>query len=134
MQSTAKIHLIRTEKTVAELRDVQLAQQNEHGSGRDELHAIFSQALKAHGGVFQIAACPVVAGMILDSHFSATKNMILGHAALGAHNPHGLSLGMMGSHLTHSWPRFFEEIPSCLLDTTKPGDTVGNDNGECTTM
>jgi hypothetical protein len=29
MRSTAKIHLIRTEKTVAELRDAQVAQQNQ---------------------------------------------------------------------------------------------------------
>jgi hypothetical protein len=41
---------------------------------------------------------------------------------------------MFGSHLTYAWPRFLEEVPSCLLDPTPPGDTVGNDNKECDSM
>ncbi|CAH0054250.1 unnamed protein product [Clonostachys solani] len=131
--STIKVHIIRTEKTVAELRDANIAQQNEKGRDRDALHRIFSDALKAHGAPFQSHSRPVVAGLILDSAFDQQKNMILGHAALGAHNPDGLSLGIFGSHLAYSWPRFLEEVPACLLDTTLPGDTVGNDNGECAT-
>lgn len=131
MRSTAKVHLVRTERTVAELRDLQRAQQNPHGRQRDELHDIFSKALKASGGVFESAAKPVVAGLILDAHFSADHDMILAHAALGAHNANGLSLGVMGSHLTYAWPRFLEEVPDCLLDTTAPGEMVGNDNKEC---
>ncbi len=71
---------------------------------------------------------------ILDSHYDASKNLILAHAALGAHNPKGLSLGIFGSHLTYAWPRFMEEIASCLTDVTPPGDRVGNDNGECVSL
>lgn len=134
MQSTAKIHLIRTDKTVAELRDAQVAQQNPNGRRRDDLHKIFSEALQAHGGPFASEAKPVVAGLILDSHYDAGSKLILAHAALGAHNPNGLSLGVFGSHLTYSWPRFVEEIPDCLLDESAPGDRVGNDNGECESM
>lgn len=134
MQSTAKIHLIRADKTVAELRDAQVAQQNSNGRRRDDLHKIFSEALLTHGGPFASEAKPVVAGLILDSHYDAESNLILAHAALGAHNPNGLSLGIFGSHLTYSWPRFMEEVPDCLLDGTAPGDRVGNDNGECVSM
>jgi hypothetical protein len=134
MQSTAKIHLIRADKTVAELRDAQVAQQNPNGRRRDDLHTIFSEALLAHGGPFVSEAKPVVAGLILDSHYDAGSKLILAHAALGAHNPDGLSLGVFGSHLTYSWPRFVEEIPDCLLDERAPGDRVGNDNGECETL
>ena len=134
MHSTAKIHLIRADKTVAELRDAQVAQQNPNGRRRDDLHKIFSEALLAHGGPFASEAKPVVAGLILDSHYDAGSKLILGHAALGAHNPDGLSLGIFGSHLTYSWPRFMEEIPYCLLDENAPGDRVGNDNGECVSM
>jgi hypothetical protein len=161
MRSTAKIHLIRSEKTVAELRDAQVAQQNSRGRNRDDLHKYFSTALKAHGGPFTSSAHPVVAGLILDSTYSSEQDLILGHAALGASNPNGISLGIFGSHLTYSWPRFLEEVPSALLDTAGtcsraskipsrilshlwrvltrnfalvPGDTVGNDNGECGTM
>lgn len=134
MRPTAKIHLIRADKTVAELRDAQIAQQNANGSRRNDLHKIFSQALLAHGGPFVSGARPVVAGLILDSHYDAERKLILAHAALGAHNPDGLSLGVFGSHLTYSWPRFMEEIPDCLLDESAPGDRVGNDNGECESM
>ena len=141
MGPVPKIHLVRTDKTVAELRDANLAQQNLHAGRPDELHAIFTQALQAHGAPFtppSPSKVPiVVAGLILDSHYSLSQNLILAHAALGAHHPSGdrPSLGMFGSHLTYAWPRFLEEVPDCLLDATAPGDTtVGNDNGECTSM
>jgi hypothetical protein len=134
MRSTAKIHIIRSDKTVAELRDAQIAQQNPRARRKEDLFKFFNAALKAHGGPFVSSAHPVVAGLILDSAYSIEQNLILGHAALGCSNPSGISLGMFGSHLTYSWPRFLEEVPSCLLDTAVPGDTVSNDNGECVTL
>lgn len=72
--------------------------------------------------------------MILDAHYSTQQSMIIAHAALGCNKPDGISLGMFGSHLAYSWPRFMEEVPACLADVTPTGDTVGNDNGECGTM
>lgn len=139
MSTVPKIHLVRTDKTVAELRNAQFAQQNPHARQKDMLHEIFSNALLAHGTPFTTHARPIVAGLILDSHYNLTghgrdKPYILAHAALGSHNPVGLSLGIFGSHLTYAWPRFLEEVPACLLDATPTGDTVGNDNGECDTM
>lgn len=94
----------------------------------------FINALKESGGPFASSAHPIVAGLILDSHYSLTQNLILGHAALGRHNPKGISLGMFGSHLTYSQPRFIEEITTCLTDLRATGDKVGNDFGECGTM
>ncbi|UQC90097.1 metallopeptidase [Colletotrichum lupini] len=134
MRSTAKVHIIRSERTTAEIRDAEVAQQNETAKSRDGLFDYFLDALAAQGSPFEASAHPVVAGMILDSHFSVSKKLILGHAALGCHNPTGVSLGMMGSHLTYSWPRFLEEVSDCLLDTRAPGQTVGDDNGECGTF
>lgn len=134
LRSTAKVHLIRSSKTVEELRSHRRAQQNPQASEPDELHAIFTEALLEHGAPFTKEAFPVVAGMILDSHYDAKAKLITAHAALGAHDPRGLSLGIFGSHLTYSWPRFMEEVSDCLLDTESPGDRVGNDNGECVSM
>ncbi|TVY40044.1 putative zinc metalloproteinase [Lachnellula subtilissima] len=134
MRSTAKIHLIKSDKTVAELRDANIAQQNKSAKRDQELFKYFENALKAHGGPFASSARPVVAGLILDSAYSMEQDLILGHAALGCSNPGGVSLGMMGSHLAYSWPRFLEEVPACLMDTAIPGDTVGNDNGQCGSM
>jgi Putative peptidase family len=134
MGNIAKVHIIRSDKTVAEIRDEQCAQQNVHGQNRDALHQYFETALLNSGPPFESRCRPVVAGLILDSHYSAQRSMILGHAALGCHKPNGLSLGVFGSHLTYSWPRFMEEVPACLTDMNSTGDTVGNDNGECDTM
>ncbi|KAK2006064.1 zinc metallo proteinase [Colletotrichum eremochloae] len=131
MRSTAKVHIVRSSKTVAELRDADVAQQNEAGRNRDKLFDYFLDALASHGGPFEASSRPVVAGMLLDAHFSTGQGMILGHAALGCHNPKGVSLGIMGSHLTYSFPRFLEEVVECLRDTRAPGRTVGNDNDEC---
>ncbi|OCK76071.1 hypothetical protein K432DRAFT_385710 [Lepidopterella palustris CBS 459.81] len=134
MRSTAKIHIIRSSKTTRELRDAQIAQQNPSAQRKNDLFDYFLDALKEAGGPFASSAYPIVAGLILDSHFSPSQDLILAHAALGCHNPDGISLGMFGSHLTYSWPRFLEEVPACLTDTRPPGDKVGNDNGECGTM
>ncbi|KAK1953612.1 hypothetical protein LY78DRAFT_697779 [Colletotrichum sublineola] len=108
MRSTAKVHIVRSSKTVAELRDADVAQQNEAGRNRDKLFDYFLDALASHGGPFEASSRPVVAGMLLDAHFSTGQGMILGHAALGCHNPKGVSLGIMGSHLTYSFPRFLD--------------------------
>ncbi|KAI1498599.1 putative peptidase family-domain-containing protein [Biscogniauxia marginata] len=134
MDAVAKVHVIRSEKTVAELRDADVAQQNHRGRGRDDLYKYFEQSLAAHGSPFIGTARPVVAGMILDTHYSIDQSLILGHAAIGRHNRSGLSLGIFGSHTAYAWPRFMEEIPSCLLDLAPTGDAVANDRGQCSNM
>ncbi|PGG99767.1 hypothetical protein GX51_06139 [Blastomyces parvus] len=134
IRSTAKVHLIGTDKTVAELRDPNIAQQNPHANDKNRLFNIFLDALKNHGAPFDAPSRPIVAGLILDSHYSVEQKLIVAHAALGAHNGGGISLGMFGSHLTYSWPRFTEEVNQYLLDTGAPGPTLGNDCGECATV
>ncbi|KAE8833487.1 hypothetical protein PTNB73_05125 [Pyrenophora teres f. teres] len=134
MRSTAKVNIIRSSRSVGEIRNANIAQQNPRAYRKNDLFDFFQEALKEAGGPFASDAHPIVAGLILDSHYNISKKLILGHAALGCHNPEGLSLGMFGSHLTYSWPRFMEEVTSCLTDTRVPGDKVGNDNGECATM
>ncbi|KAL4786810.1 putative peptidase family-domain-containing protein [Aspergillus varians] len=135
LTTVAKVHIIRSEKSLAEIRSAQVAQQNTRARDREALHRYFEAALMRSGiPGFESRCRPVVAGMVLDAHYSAEDDMILGHAALGCHKADGLSLGIFGSHLTYSWPRFLEEVPACLTDLTPTGDTVGNDNGECGTM
>ena len=135
IRATAKVHIVRSDKTTEELRNPDLAQQhggrNNSGNRDQKLHAWFKDALAEAGGPFAAEARPVVAGLILDSHYSRQQDAILAHAALGGHDDNGISLGMFGSHLTYSWPRFLEEVGTCLVDTRNPGSTVANDNNEC---
>ena len=137
MSSVAKVHEVRSDKTVAELRNADLAQQNHRARERDGLYKIFSRALAQYGHPFMGTSRPVVAGLILDSHYSAEQNLVLAHAAVGRPSATiytGLSLGILGSHTTYAWPRFLEEVPACLLDLTPTDDTVANDDGYCATM
>lgn len=134
IRSTAKVHIIRSTMTTKQIRHANVAQQNPSANRKDEIFEYFMSALKKTGGPFESSARPIVAGLILDSHYSVAKDLIVGHAALGCHNPDGISLGMFGSHLTYSWPRFMEEVTSCLTDERVPGNNIGNDNGECNTL
>lgn len=130
MRSTAKVHIIRSTKSVAKLRDPKIAEKKS-GPIRDKLFNYFKQDLHEAGGPFTSSACPIVAGLVLDSHYDMSKRLVLGHAPMGDHDPDRLSLGMMGSHLTYAWPRFLEEITACLTDDRPPGDKVWNDEGDC---
>lgn len=131
MGSVAKVHVVRSEKTVAELRD---ADENRRVRHRRELQTCFEQALTRHGHPFVGTTRPVVAGMFLDSHYSVEQGAVLAHVALGFHRSTGVSHAVYGSHTTYAWPRFLEEVPACLLDLTPTGDTVGHDTCQCATM
>ena len=133
LRSTAKIHIVRSDKTVAELRQAQWAQHDPtHRKG--DLRNIFVLALKRYGAPFHSAANPVVAGLILDSTYCPSRDLILAHAATGIYSQSGISLGMFGSHLAYSWPRFVEEIPATLMDITPPGDNVAHNCGRRNVM
>ncbi|KAI0053253.1 hypothetical protein FA95DRAFT_1552769 [Auriscalpium vulgare] len=139
---TAKIHVVKTEHTMAQLRDPHRAQQNPNANQSGALYDIFHEALKSYGGPFQVFSGegegPVVAGHIFDSHFNPKLNLITAHAALGGTGgPHSkVHLGMFGSHTHWAWPRNIEEIVPALLDATRvtSRSLVGNDNGECGTF
>lgn len=129
MRSEAKIHVIRTSKTVAELRDPDLAQQN--------------HSAKKSGGLFDIAAEAVkdyfkplpgqklyVTVLILDAHWDLKTKSIVGHAALGG-NAGDLHLAIFGSQALQSYPSSIEEVVPAFSDCT-PTDTthVANDCNE----
>ncbi|TPX69376.1 hypothetical protein SpCBS45565_g02418 [Spizellomyces sp. 'palustris'] len=151
LRTTARVHVVRTNLSVAELRDLELAQQKATQTGDNlmptptqapaeaprpyedtsastsrNLFSIFVDALT--GPPFD-QQC-YVAGLILDSTWDPDHNAILGHAALGGGQGH-IRLGIFGSHLVHAWPSSLEDVDRCLLDVT-PNDITrtANDNGE----
>ncbi|KAI1339983.1 hypothetical protein F5Y15DRAFT_60612 [Xylariaceae sp. FL0016] len=130
MDTLAKVHVVRSEKTVEELRNPNLGHSTPHRN-RDPLSSCFEKALAA-GGHFVSATRPVIAGMVLDAHYSVEQGKILAQTRRGICA--NLSYGLFGSHTTYAWPRFLEEVASCLLDSTPTGDAVANDHGLCSTM
>ncbi|KAI1848349.1 hypothetical protein JX266_005655 [Neoarthrinium moseri] len=129
MRSEARIHIIKTDKTVAEIRDLERAQQNPNATKKGELYEIAAEAVKNY---FQPlpGQKQYVSVLILDAHWDTTAKMVTGHAALGG-NAGDLQLAIFGSHCMQSYPTSFEEVVPAFTDCT-PTDTncVANDCNE----
>jgi hypothetical protein len=119
MRQTAQVYIVRSKHTVAEIRDVRRAQQSKDRN--DNLKNLFDFVLEGleHTPPFN-KPCHVAA-LLLDSHWDAKKQVVLGHAALGG-GAGDTALGIFGSHLIHAWPCFIEEIAACMMNNT-PTDT-----------
>ena len=113
MRSEARVHVIRSHLTVAELRDTNIAQQNEATKSGD-LFSIAADAVQKH---FHLAPGQkqYVAVLILDSHWDG--KLITGHAALGG-SAGDTGLAVFGSHALHAYPSCLEEIVSAFSDCT----------------
>ncbi|CAG8777004.1 6398_t:CDS:2, partial [Acaulospora morrowiae] len=133
LRQTAKIHIVRTKYTLEELLDPERAQQYHPPPGtpptdKEDLYSIFMGALEDYGAPFN-KNCHV-AGLILDTHWDPKMKLIRGHAALGG-GTSDTRLGIFGSHTTHAWPRYLEEVVSCFQDDTQIDERIlANDVGE----
>ena len=129
LRSEAKIHVVRSSKTVAEIRDLNVAQQYGPASKKGDLFGIAMEAVRNH---FQ----PIpgqkqyVSVLILDSHWDKAAKTIRGHAALGGGGGE-IQMAICGSHALQSYPSSIDEIVPAFTDCT-PTDTnyVANDCNE----
>jgi hypothetical protein len=119
-RSEARIHVIRTNKTVAELRDVNLAQQNPKASNPGGLFGIAADAVRDYFKP-QKGQKLYVSVLLLDAHWDTQSKTLVGHAALGG-KVGDLSLAIFGSHCLQSYPASFEEVVPAFSDCT-PTDT-----------
>lgn len=127
MDSIAKIHIVRTERRVAEIQNG--GQPDSSASWQRHYHGrqlgpreMFAEALRAYGGPLAPQHQPLIAGLVLDSHWDAdfgSDGIERGVAPQDAHVPR---LAMCGNQDLYSWPRFTEEVSSCLLDKTAADD------------
>lgn len=129
MRSEAKVHVVRCSKTVAELRDLNLAQQHPDAKKKGDLFTIATEAVRDYfkplPGQKQYVSC-----LILDTHWDKKAKVIRGHAALGGGGG-DIQIGIFGSHALQSYPSSFEEVVPAFSDCT-PTDTnyVANDCNE----
>ncbi|KAK9469329.1 putative peptidase family-domain-containing protein [Lipomyces arxii] len=119
---TAKVHIIRSDKTMHEIRDPDVAQQNKSAKRAGDLFGYALDAIAKHGEPFG----PTPAGqethiavLILDSHYDSKTDLVQGHAALGGGSGH-VKLAIFGSHALHSWPKSIEEVVPAFMDADKP--------------
>ncbi|KAL3426185.1 zinc metalloproteinase [Phlyctema vagabunda] len=129
MRSEAKVHVVRCTKTVAEIRELDLAQQNPEAKRKGELFEIASQAVKDYFKPMP-GQKQYVSVLILDSHWDKDAKTITGHAALGGGGGE-LQLAIFGSQALQSYPSTLEEVVPAFTDCT-PTDTdyVANDCNE----
>lgn len=128
-RETAHIHIICCDKTTAQIRDANIAQQNDKATDGDALFGIACTALRKYGGPFNNgfaqAAC-----IFLDSHWDPNQKIILGHAALGGCDG-DLRVAIFGSHALWSWPTSLESLSSACLDCTETDVShVANDSNQ----
>ncbi|KAF1956699.1 hypothetical protein CC80DRAFT_504521 [Byssothecium circinans] len=126
-RNQAKIHIIRANKTVEEIRDLNRAQQYEHGTNKGDLFSIASEAVKNYfqmkPGRKQYVSC-----LFIDSHWDG--NTIRGHAALGGGDG-DLQLAICGSQALQSYPSSIEEVWQAFGDCTRTDTAhVANDCNE----
>lgn len=128
-RSEAKVHVVRSSKTVAEIRDHDLAQQNPGAKRPGDLFGIAADAVRDY---FKPAAGQkqYVSVLFLDSHYDKEAGLITGHAALGG-VVGDIQLAIFGSQALQSYPSSFEEVVPAFTDCT-PTDTnhVANDCNE----
>lgn len=132
-----KVHVLKSPKTVAELRDPNLAQQNPKGSNTGGLFSHALELIKNTPELFEkrkmINTSIQCAVIYLDAHFDVAKDMILTHAALGGGNG-DIKLAIFGSHGLHSWPINFPMMTPSFLDATHLSKReVANDANQCGT-
>lgn len=132
-RNNIKIHVLKSDKTLKELRDPNLAQQNPNGKDTGGLFGIAKDALLKYGGPFNTNKKVQAAVMFLDTHWDNNLKLILTHAALGG-GIGNLKLAIFGSHGLYSWPSYLEQVGPCFQDTNESSlNEVANDCNQCST-
>lgn len=129
MRNEAKIHVIRSKKTVRELRDLNRAQQNTKATNAGDLFAITNEEVlnyfKPVKGQKQY-----ISVLLLDAHWDTKAKTITGHAALGG-GAGEIQLAIFGSQALQSYPTSIEEVTPAFSDCTRTNtDFVANDCNE----
>jgi hypothetical protein len=128
-RSEARIHVIRLNQTVAELRDPNIAQQNPDAKQKDALYSIAMDSCKSY---FRTAPGQkqYVSAMFLDTHWDPENKLVTAHAALGGGDDE-LGLAIFGSHALHTYPSCIQYVIPAFTDCSVT-DTrfVANDCGE----
>ncbi|KAL8713953.1 MAG: hypothetical protein Q9220_002099 [cf. Caloplaca sp. 1 TL-2023] len=129
MRSEAKVHIVRSAKTVKELRDLNVAQQYDKATQKGDLFSIAMEDMKNY---FQPAPGQkqYVSVLLLDAHWDPKVKTIAGHAALGG-GASNIQLAVFGSQAMQSYPSCLEEVVPAFTDCTRTDTSfVANDCNE----
>ncbi|KAK5721479.1 hypothetical protein LTR15_006067 [Elasticomyces elasticus] len=129
MRNEAKIHVIHLKQTLAEVRDLDIAQQYGPAKRKGELFSIASDAVRGYfgprPGQRQYVSC-----MFLDTTWDKKVGTIRAHAALGGGDD-TIKLAICGSQALQSYPTHIEEVVTAFTDCTRTDtEYVANDCNE----
>ncbi|KAI9845443.1 MAG: hypothetical protein M1837_004921 [Sclerophora amabilis] len=129
MRNEAKIHVIKSDKTVQQIRDLNIAQQYEKASKKGDLFGIAMDAVRQYFKPMPNQS-QYVSVLILDAHWDSKVGTIRGHAALGG-GADNIQLAIFGSQSLQTYPSSIEEVVPAFSDCTRT-DTkyVANDCNE----
>jgi hypothetical protein len=126
MRNEAKIHIIRTDKTLHEMRDISLGQQYDRTKRKNELFDIALHAVENHFKPLP-SQKQYVSVLLIDSHWDKQAGAITGHAAFGG-GAGDVHLAVFGSHALQSYPSSIEEVVPAFSDCTRTDTNyVAND-------
>lgn len=126
MRNEAKVHIIRSSKTVEQLRDLDMAQQYDKATRKGDLFTIAMNDVKEYfrptPGQKQY-----VSVLLLDAHWDTRAKTITGHAALGG-GAGEIQLAIFGSQALQSYPASIEDVVPAFSDCTRTNTSyVAND-------
>ena len=128
-RNETKIHVVRSSKTVDEIRDLDVAQQWGPAQRKNDLWGWAMEDMKAYfkpkpRQVFHVAA------MFLDAHWDVQNQVIRGHAALGGGDG-SIKVAVFGSQELHTYPTSLEDVVPALTDCTKTNtEFVASEGGD----
>ncbi|KAI2007239.1 hypothetical protein LOZ49_004693 [Ophidiomyces ophidiicola] len=112
MRNEAKIHVIRCDKTAAELRALSLEHSSDLPEGESKLFKVAKEAILGYFNP-KLNQKTYVTALILDSY--PGSEIVTRHAAVG----HDVNLAIFGSHALHTYPSCIEEVISAFADSTE---------------
>ncbi|KAK2754042.1 hypothetical protein FQN54_007211 [Arachnomyces sp. PD_36] len=128
MRSEAKVHVVRCDKTVAELRNFQ-SQEDGPAGDKEGLFDIAKKAVRDHFKP-QPGQQRYVSVLLLDTHWDNATQKITGHTAQGSAED-DIKLSIFGSQNLQSYPSCIEEVIGAFTDCTRTDTShVTNDNNE----
>ena len=126
MRNEIKVHIVRTDRTVQDIQDLDRAQQHETATRKGDLFGLALDAVRKHFDP-RPDQKRYVSVLILDSHWDRDRGVIRGHAAIGGGSG-SIQLAVFGSHALQSYPSSIEDVVPAFSDCTRT-DTmyVAND-------
>ena len=122
MRSEAKIHIVRCDKTVAQLRSL-----SHSSSNKNALYQVVKDSVKRNLDL-QPGQKHYVLAMLLDNDWGADIETSLRHAAVGSDDEDGVRMAMFCSHRLHAYPSYIEEVERVL---TEHGPVNGESARNC---